>query len=177
MAKINMLRRGAVLAAVFFTLFLLLHTVSASVNMSIGIDTVGDVQVDNDINAIGDVSINTNVNATGNVRFNLNGIDLHTIYERNRKNIIFYIREGIEWLNGETHVEPESKAIGYALGRHFVSVGSFAHFIDNVRVVITNIINKLQVLSLRLEAIEQTLDEIAPDAYCRNKVKTMLKYS
>jgi len=148
-------------------LFLLIGigTVNANTNISINVVTPDDVDMV------------TNIEANGSVRFNLNGIGLHTIYERTKRNIIFYINEGIEWLNGKTHTEPESKAIGYALGRHFVSVGSFAHFIDDVRIAITDITNKLQILSLRLEAVEQTLNEIAPNAYCRNKVKTMLKYN
>ncbi len=148
-------------------LFLLIGigTVNANTNISI------DVVTPDDVNMV------TNIEANGSVRFNLNGIGLHTIYERTKRNIIFYINEGIEWLNGKTHTEPESKAIGYALGRHFVSVGSFARFIDDVRIAITDITNKLRILSLRLEAVEQTLNEIAPNAYCRNKVKTMLKYN
>ena len=83
-----------------------------------------------------------------------------------RKGISNMIEGAIEWLLG-LNLSPlkEEVEIGRSLDRYFASDRDTSY-----------LLKRLNELTLRVEALENTMNEVASEAYCRGKLKVMLDY-
>lgn len=79
---------------------------------------------------------------------------------------VFFIQQAISWLKGENGVSNQAKAIGTALNSYFAS--------DRDVNILSSRITELLV---RIKALENTMNEIAEDAYCMGKLEAMKEFN
>jgi|GEM_PF-3625069 len=83
------------------------------------------------------------------------------------------IKEAVGWLLGEHHTRDAAIEIGTELDRYFASDADTYYLLQRIE----NLENAVSMLSIRAEALEQTMEDIATDDYCKEKIEIMKKYN
>ena len=94
--------------------------------------------------------------------FNAEGISANAL--------VSYIQGAIAWLTGKTGTPPQYIDIATALDSYFASDQDLAMFANQIA-------KELDMIYIRLEALELTMEEIASDDYCEVKIAIMEKYN
>jgi len=83
--------------------------------------------------------------------------------------LIYYIKGAISWLKGETGTPEQFIEIGTALDSYFASD-------RDVAIIGNRVLSDIEMLKIRVEALEMTMERIAPDEFCQVKIEIMEKY-
>lgn len=164
----------------------LIGTVNADLVADISMNTTGDVTTETYLSTDGgDINYDLDNYAGGNSYFNLYGLDGNPNLDiTNRYDEKNTYRSGVtlkflanrfsdaadiliygETRYGSDYIKPEMMSIVNALSKMFVTRPEY----DRLKA-------ENQMLHYRLEAVEQTLDQIAPEQYCDKKIEVAYKY-
>jgi len=159
---------------ILISVALLANIALADANVSVGIQTTGDVLLDTDVNTTGDVEVwidGTNIGdelsqtqeELSQTQSLVNGIPGEMM---GPEHIAMYIQEAVNWLNGKVVNSDVAKIIGYALDSYFASDYD-----------IQVIVNKINELEMRLQVLERTMEKIAPEEFCEEKIWALKEYN
>ncbi len=162
-----------ILTIAIVTLLIVTNIAFADANVSINIDTTGDVNLDTEVNTTGNVTVwidGTNIgeeiNNIGNYIIQNEPDWLSDKLGLTPESLVYYIQGAINWLLGKSGTPDEFKEIGSALESYFAS--------DKDIWILANKINELE---MRIRALELTMEDVAPKAFCEVKKQFLKEYN
>jgi uncharacterized protein (DUF1499 family) len=149
---------------------LLIGSVKADADVFVGVATDGDVNLDTSVETNGSVSITIDgTNYPAELENTNNRIDAVLTLE----DLTYAVKMSIDYINGAVKDVP-SRWLQFVaeLDKYFATDKDAAYLNDRI--------NTLEqqnfMLSVRLEALENTMEDLNGDAYCQNKIDVMAKY-